>query len=120
MYNMYNKRLTALAAHLRTVAPENFQLGDWSCGTAACAVGHACTMPEFQAKGLRIEPYEGLRTGHGVPWFGRVGGWSAVRAFFDLDFSECYDLFHQGHYRGQPQGPDDVADRIEAFVRGAA
>lgn len=68
-----NKRLRLLAAFLESLDPQLFHYGSWvgddwkgakdlSCGTTACALGWACTMPEFRKLGLGINddgtPYD--------------------------------------------------------------
>lgn len=110
---MNKERLTILADHLRTVDPEGFDLTDWRCGTVACAVGHACTIPEFQAAGLGLSGYSG------TPEYGSLLSWAAVRVFFGLTFEQAHSLFDSGHYPDRT-GPDNVADSIDAFVRGEA
>jgi hypothetical protein len=64
-----NRRLLLLADFLEKLPPERFNYGEWvgkdwggkqdlSCGTTACALGWACTMPEFQALGLKFRSDE--------------------------------------------------------------
>ena len=114
---MTQDRLLKLAAHLRTVAPETFDLADWSCGSAACAVGHACMMPEFEAEGLTLTRY---LLGLAAPAFGQYSGWPAVRAFFCLTWDQAQELFAGHCYPAGLDGANHVADRIEEFVRGEA
>lgn len=58
-------RLEALAAFLDTIPPDKFNYSEWvdrdwkgkpdlSCGTKACALGWATTMPEFRKLGLHL------------------------------------------------------------------
>ena len=111
---MNKERLTVLANHLRTVAPENFDLSRWSCGPVGCAVGHACTIPEFQAEGLRLSwarPHP--------PEYAGSSSWPAVRAFFGLTSEQADSLFDSEHYPPRA-GPDNVADSIDEFVRSEA
>lgn len=60
-----NRRLLKLAAFLRTLPRRRFDYTNWvgidwkgakdfSCGTTACALGWATTMPAFQRLGLRM------------------------------------------------------------------
>lgn len=63
---VYAKRALKLAEKLKnTVVKNNFNYQSWiagnwngekelSCGTTACAAGHACLMPEFRRLGLRL------------------------------------------------------------------
>ena len=86
------RRLSILATFLEglQIGEEHFDLSNWGfdgqrCGTVACAVGWGTTCPELNAEGFTHEGknrspvlvYEGEK-GH------TVGGWTAVRAFFDL------------------------------------
>jgi hypothetical protein len=61
-----NKRLLYLAGKLSRLPPERFYYGDYvgmdwkgakdlSCGTTACAIGWAGSMPKFQALGLTLD-----------------------------------------------------------------
>ncbi len=61
----YNGRLLRLAEFLENLPPERFDYSRWvgkdwegkpdlSCGTTACALGWAATMPEFQELGLSL------------------------------------------------------------------
>jgi len=106
------QRLQTLANFLRTVPPEKFDLWDWrsaphtslpltdedlitdedlkTCGTTACAVGWACSMPEFQTEGLYYD-------GH-TPIYAPVDAqplsyWRAVEEFFGLSYIEAQWLF---------------------------
>ena len=112
---MNKERLTKLAEHLRTVSPENFNMENWQCGTAACAVGHACMIPEFNSQGLTLTS-GGSPT---VPSYERDTGWSigwtAVRDFFDLG-AEAMELFAFESYQAAPTA-DEVADRIMRLVQ---
>lgn len=114
---MHKERLTTLAKHLRTVAPENFGLEAWRCGTVACAVGHACSIPEFRTAGLRLEVYDGTAL---MPGYGVWSSWRAVQAFFDLSRDQADHLFYEDQYDPACATANHVADRIEEFVRGAA
>lgn len=106
---MNQERLTTLAKHLRTVPPENLDMSNWTCGTAACAVGHACMMPEFNEQGLNLLAY------HRTPNYAGESGWGAVEAFFDLGWPAAWNLFESRHYP-KPPTPTEVADRIDDFV----
>lgn len=61
-----NKRLLKLADFLEKLPRKRFDYSTWvgsswegapdlSCGTTACALGWAATMPEFRRLGLRLE-----------------------------------------------------------------
>lgn len=135
-------RLTTLAAHLDLLPDELFYLGAWfasrkptdrelddemfvldaedfesnDCGTIACAVGHACRIPEFQTAGLKVLNNRPVY----VPEKFKYGdsGWSAVMGFFGLTESEALHLFLESEYPdGGRTTPAQVVERIRAFVR---
>jgi hypothetical protein len=41
--NLFVKQLKALKTTMSTVGPEQFDMGDWHCGTIACVCGHQAT-----------------------------------------------------------------------------
>lgn len=136
-----NRRLLVLAAKLRTVPEEHFWFGQWCdlnsigqpdvCGTAGCAVGWACEIPEFQALGLRLGLVNG-RASFGRPEFNGDEGFPAARSFFGLTEEDTYLLFEPIEDENVLFDEDEderlpansttteVADHIEAFVRGRA
>ena len=114
---MNKERLGILANHLRTVAPDQFGLSTWECGTVACAVGHATRLPEFAALGFRMSPDWFCST---TPALHAHHGWPAVELLFDLDRGDAEYLFADWSYPDNAKGADNVADPIEEFVRGAA
>ncbi len=117
-----HRRLLVLAEFLETKVPrDKFNLGDWAtsldsneCGTAACAVGWATTIPAFADAGLRLCAH--LRDSAGLA-FGDHMGWHAVVAFFEVDRSRAMNLFRDVNYTtSDRQNPLYVAARIRAFV----
>lgn len=110
---MNKERLKTLANHLRTVKPQNFDLYYWSCGTTACAVGHACTIKEFQDAGLSLRNDFDPPT----PTFKEGNlGWEAVESFFDISRDEAKTFFSVDEYPTELRTPTGVADRIEEFL----
>ena len=139
-------RLTVLADHLDSVPPDRFWLGTWfanrmptdreidneellyedeefqrtDCGTVACAIGHACRIPEFNALGFKSN---GLSPRYAPPTAKKTGSWNysdwrAVHEFFGLGDQEAYTLFLDNRYpTGGHTTPAQVAERIRAFVR---
>ena len=120
-------RLIFLANFLDTVPKSRFDLDSWrsttneisdrqflskNCGTTACAVGWACTLPQFQALGLKFRQYPVLSR-KGKP---DKGGWDAVEEFFDIKQTESAYLFLASRYEESESGPSDVAARISKFV----
>jgi len=137
--NMNTHRLEVLRDYLRVSiiahTPGRFNLATWagnpdhpwegkpdlSCGTSACAVGLATTIPEFAAAGLKLEPlvegenaglvYMDAESGH------TYYGFHAVQKFFDISASEANRLFSVGSYDSEElTTADEVADRIQAFL----
>lgn len=111
------ERLQQMVAMLRGLPPTHhigFDLTDWHCGTAACAVGHACLSPWFQAEGLSLRQDWGGVT----PMFGDFDGWEAVEKFFGLSNDDAEHLFYRWKYPkyGVDTTAPEVADRIEQFI----
>lgn len=115
-----HRRLLVLAEFLETKVPvEKFSLSRWQCGTTACAVGWAATIPEFKALGLSL----GQTNCPVGPIFEGKMDMDAARAFFHLDIAGCdalkgdaVHLFHACGYGPDPRAATDVAARIRSFV----
>lgn len=121
-----HQRLRKLADFLKTLPEAKFDIGDWAtkgfnpgnpeasqCGSAACAVGWACAMPEFQAEGLHMHnctPIYVLEDGS------HYQHWYAARFFFGLNFDESQRLFSGSYYPGGEAKPSEVAERIETLL----
>jgi hypothetical protein len=111
------KRLDNIPARSRKANHEHphFDMSDWmregDCGTAACAVGHACLLKEFNKQGLRIEKAD---DGHWTPVFDGVKSWFAVTTFFGLKQGHASRLFSAECYT-KPT-PKLVAARIRELV----
>ena len=140
---MNTKRLLKLAEFLRTVPVKRFDYTKWvgkdwkgsqnlSCGTTACALGWAVTIPSFRKAGLRFKnsSFENL-FGETImqadivlrsPKTKRLLTSESLRTaemFFGLTDDQAVWLF-------TPQGgesfatPKYVAQKIERFVKGEA
>lgn len=119
-------RLLKLARFLDTLPPERFYFGRWAsavciddCGTTACAMGWATTIPAFRKLGLR------LFNNNGFPWVGMEGDdsfyWQsnpekAGAAIFGLDEEEFSFLFLP---REDLDGEREMTDQEEMFGRTA-
>ena len=124
MKTLYKDRLTKLGDFLVSVPSDRFDLLSWrnngesdmesdgnidddalrtGCGTTGCAVGWACTIPEFKEAGLAYKDYtvsyDGLR------------GFQAVEEFFGLSQMEAMYLFSEASYKANAS-PYDVAARL--------
>ena len=116
---MIKKRLLTLADALDKLAVKprkrfTFSLAGWFrrekiCGTTACAVGLASTLPEFKRLGLKIHDY--------LPAFRDLRGWYAVQKFFGISYDAAEYLFSYTQYESNDTTkPKAVADRIRALV----
>jgi hypothetical protein len=100
------KRLAALLETYRNRKAPRFDLQSWgasksqargflwlqedSCSTAACAVGLACSSGVFAKDGLsHVTDASGAIT----PLYRDFEGWTAVKAFFDLNQAQAAQLF---------------------------
>lgn len=134
---MQKKRLLMLADYLETIPKKRFNLALWAdgefcglseepshdkCGTAACAMGWASTLPAFRKAGLTLikrTPNESLQPAYHArndpsPHF----AWNAAVAFFGLkNISPAFWLFHGDAYPSKNKTqPKTVARRIRQFV----
>lgn len=117
---MNKERLITLADYLETVPSARFNMNTWGtdpeCGTAGCAMGHACQIPEFSATGLRL-----IEKGDGdyIPEFGRHAEYMAAAAFFDLEYMQAISLFSPDCYRAARPRPTTVARRIRRLAEAS-
>lgn len=91
------ERLRTLYAIIAGIPDERVDLENWrnknefDCGTIACAVGWACSYPEFNKQGLTVA------ADHISPIFKTATqeyyGWYAAENFFGLSASESRALF---------------------------
>ena len=110
MKKFHIDRLEKLHAFLGTVKPKKFFFGSWAtdqndiyrkpdlnvCGTTACALGWAASMPEFRKRGLKMhwdghweEAYPVLKDKYGEEHTGEDAG----AEFFGLSYDEADELF---------------------------
>jgi hypothetical protein len=130
-----NGRLLKLADFLDTLPRERFDYSTWvgmdwkgaqnlSCGTKACALGWAATIPEFRRLGLRLSPYReviNVKTG-------AEHSNAAAQHTFGLTESEARLLFEgvdmtEGEYHivlRSEATPKQVATHIRRFVKHRA
>jgi hypothetical protein len=104
-----HQRLLRLAEFLETEVPEEkFSL----CGWAACAMGWAGRLPEFQSAGFSCHPFIGPRFRNDI-------GCEAVRSFFEI--ARAADIIHLVLQDSYPDHatPEMVATRIREFVAAA-
>lgn len=136
--------LLHLALHLEAhVLAANFNLGHWSrfprgssvghediitaqdvnmCGTTACALGHAATIPQFVKRGLALavntSPRQTVAVMGYVEYSNRYNsvyyGFNAAQQFFSLTMEESQYLFCSLYYPWNSQEPQMVAERIRS------
>jgi hypothetical protein len=94
-----------------------FWLREATCNTAACAVGLACSSGVFSKDGLSCETDA---NGAITPIFGDLEGWTAVKAFFDLDQTQAARLFapHSYDLTEGEAAAQAVATRIQQTIAG--
>lgn len=86
------------------------------CGFAACAVGWACSIPEFNEQGLHLSR---AADECAVPTFAGAISFAAVEDFFEIDFDVSDILFGYDSYGDggmEPTNPSRVAARIRGYA----
>jgi hypothetical protein len=126
-----SKRLLKLAKFLETKVPKgrfNYEVvfsrysvkfkGGPECGTAACAMGWACSIPEFKKLGLK--PAEEMPTSQ-LRWKGLNESFDNVASkLFEIPYWDAYDLFTPNLDCMDDEEPTDdphyVAHKIRDYV----
>ena len=121
-----NRRLLKLAAFLEKLPRKRFEYSYWvgtdwkgktdlSCGTTACALGWATTIPEFRVAGLKL-------TQRGDPINYRAGatGFSAAQGIFGISWDQAHSLFMPSTEAEHKATPKYVARKIRRFVKERA
>jgi hypothetical protein len=117
-----NGRLDTLATFLDSFDAtkghkDDFDMGVWfdssqepGCGTTACALGWATTIPALRDAGLS-------RDEDGDPTFGGLRCLSAAAAFFEIDTKQSVLLFWPYSYcEVDDRSPKGVAARIRGLL----
>lgn len=136
---MYRKRLLKLAETLEELPKKRFDYGQWvgndwqgkkdlSCGTTACALGWATTIPSLRREGLRMFKYGAGIDGGYVGLINKDGdetGGEMEAGFkiFGLNDQEFSLLFYpdangtvNGHEMDSP-AEDASPKRVAKFIR---
>lgn len=92
-----------------------FDLNVWSCGTAACAVGHAAQDEWHVKQGLSLVPMA-MFGGKHTPCYAGLYGFHAVTAFYDVDLFLANYWFGASHYPNA-RDPMLVADRMREYLK---
>lgn len=126
---MNKERLLTLANFLDSIEGQpGFDLHSWKredpeCGTTACAIGYACTIPAFVNAGLSLSlhsefPSEGYARNY-EPTYEGLKDFQAVAAFFDISVTLAEYLFLASPYRdklSRAGTPRDVAEAIRKAI----
>ena len=142
MFKQYHlDRLIKWRDFMKTVKPSKFDFSDWGttrtgangepnvCGTTACGLGWAGSMPAFRKRGLRLEfnkeDYgdEDIYVSGDVVLLDKDGnslyGEEAGAEFFGLEESEAYHLFIPGFgCGGESEKLKDYVKAISKFIDG--
>lgn len=105
MTDKQRENCLVLAAFLRDLPAEKFDMGSWKCGTTACAVGWAASLEHFKAQGLTLE---GFCPAMPDPELGiRLYGYLTAQELFG-----SYEMFYP-IYKDRDNDPQMVADELE-------
>lgn len=123
MEAVHKERLLELANFLDTVPEDRFDFdcyvgGDWKgaqdlgCGTTACALGWACTMPSFRALGARFN-------WRGVPTIDNCAPMEVAEQLFGVSYNEaCFLFLPMSSGLGLHATAKQVAKHLRQFVDG--
>ena len=128
MNAIHRRRLLKLADFLEALPPKRFNYCHWvgddwegaanlSCGTTACALGWATTMPIFRRLGLCLYKPGRYYTPTVILKIGKRRGstFDATEEIFGLDHNETMELFTP---RGSGElGPKAKASDVAAHIR---
>ena len=91
--------------HIETI---NVEYQFPTCGTVACACGHAGLHPWFRNQGFTLTPHGSMRYTGQYP-NGYYVDWHAIQYFFGLEGCEAMRLFSENQY---VTGPNTTIDQI--------
>lgn len=123
---MKRELFRVLADHLRKLGQDpnrylNMKLWADSCGTPACAIGEACTLPEFKGAGLELRKKLYIGYCPILTSDPQLSPFDAIAKVFDIPRGHAEMLFGDVTYptRGYESrnvDPDLVADRLEQYA----
>jgi hypothetical protein len=102
---------------LEATPDEAVDLQSWTCGTTACAIGHAAQDPWFIERGFKLvnntSPYYFDRKTIDHTWT-----WLAIERFFALETKQAASLFSFYSYKSSKDisSRQQVINRIREFV----
>lgn len=106
---MRRDRLSKLADYLETLPEESFNMSTWWCGTAGCAMGHACDL--FAEDGLYLDVNSDFDR---VPIHQGNEGYGAAQSFFELSINDSFRLFAPTWYFDSSK--QSVVKRIRELI----
>jgi len=118
---MHRDRVERLIRFLEELDNEDFFLGTWvgevenglpKCGTVACALGWACSIPEFRALGLHFE----YLAWEWVPYFDNDVCYMAAAKFFDIAINDAHIIFSPVHYSSRYVPKYEVIERLQRLL----
>jgi hypothetical protein len=129
MKSIGNDRLEILENFLYNLVETReaqFSMNVWyvkeECGFAACALGYACLIPEFNELGLHLDESDSFPRFqpklNGILFDETTASLETAEKFFDLSNAEARWLFIPGAYKADhftKITPVMVADRIKAL-----
>lgn len=94
------------------------------CGSTACAIGWACSNPEFIRLGFKMAakreagyPPNKADLTSLTPYYKGAEGWDAVKQFFDLDLDTARILFDADYYDdGEATTVNEVIARLDELI----
>lgn len=112
------------------ITGENITNRTRGCGTAACALGSAMLLEEFQKEGLKpsamststnvFGAFSTVPKLDGVTFDSSIAGFNEGAAFFHISFDESVHLFSPEKYRYEDSAsqitPEMVADRVQQLM----
>jgi hypothetical protein len=114
------ERLTHLITVLERVPPGHLKMGNWACGTAACAVGWAAKDPVFNEQGFVLKGRRSIAPVFvldATPGAYNPDNWDAVQLFFEIEFEDAWCLFGTNAYPADAEpAPADVIKRIRELL----
>jgi hypothetical protein len=90
-----------------------FDIGGWTCGTAACAAGAAMLHPWFRERGFTSDDNDSPRYAYGKTDRQKIA-WE--ESFFGLEIDES-GLFYGDTYDAEEVTPQMVADRMKEVLK---
>src|SRR5579859_756616 len=128
---MFIDRLVIIRNHLQNnVQDDDFSIATWAgsikrpwngnsnlCGTVACIIGHATTIPEFQELGFRLKKFLDSSGNYTAEiYFNGYHGRYAIVKFLDMPYDDVEYLFYMSEYPNKMNASrEEVISRIDSY-----